>query len=141
MKRDLVTIRFYDDPIEAHLARCILENAGIGAYVNDEHTISLNRLWGYALGGVKLKVSTSDRESAILLLSESESLPYLDENEAEMKCPRCGSADLTSGVSRPRDWKSIGHLLVSFIFITYPLGFQRGMSCGQCGHFFDMNEQ
>ena len=59
---DLVAVRFYDDPMEAHLGRCLLLNEGIEAYIHDEHIIGLNRLLGVALGGVKLKVAKTDWE-------------------------------------------------------------------------------
>lgn len=57
----LVPVRWYDDPLEAHLARCLLENEGIEAFVHDEHIIGLNRALSYALGQVKLKVHETDR--------------------------------------------------------------------------------
>lgn len=133
---DLVPVRFYDDPLEAHLGRCLLENEGIGAYVNDEHIIGLNRVLGVALGGVKLKVAATDKEQALLILRETEHRPWLDEDGQPVRCPKCGSAELLNGISKPRTWNGLMHLGLGLLFGVYPLVRERGMHCTACGHFF-----
>lgn len=135
-RNDLVSVRFYDDPMEAHLGRCLLQNEGIEAYVNDEHIIGLNRVLGVALGGVKLKVATTDKERALAILRETEHRPYLDEENQPVQCPQCGSLDLRSGISKPRSWSGALHLAIGFLFSVYPLSTERGMLCDKCGHFF-----
>lgn len=137
---DLVPVRFYDDPMEAHLGRCLLENEGIAAYINDEHFIGLNRALGVALGGVKLKVAATDKEQALLILEETEHRPYLDDNDVPVPCPRCGSSDLANGISKPRSGNGLAHLVVGLLFGVYPLVNKRGMYCNACGHFFDRQE-
>ena len=133
---DLVPIRFYDDPMEAHLGRCLLQNEGIEAYVNDEYFIGLNRALGVALGGVKLKVAASDRELALQILSVTERRPYLDEDDQPVHCPKCGSTELLSGVSKPRTFNGFMHLGLGLLFGVYPLVAERGMYCNACRNFF-----
>lgn len=133
---DLVAVRFYDDPMEAHLGRCLLQNEGIEAYVNDEHFIGLNRALSVALGGVKLKVAATDKEQALLILRETEKRPYLDEEEKPIKCPACGSEELTNGVSKPRSGNGIFHWALALLFSVYPISIDRSMRCDRCGHFF-----
>ncbi len=133
---DLVSVRFYDDPLEAHLGRCLLQNEGIEAYVNDEHIIGLNRALGVALGGVKLKVASTDKERALLILQETEHRPYLDEDEQPIHCPKCGSTDLMNGISKPRSKNGIMHLALGLLFGVYPMVTERGMYCNVCKHFF-----
>ena len=134
---DLVPVRFYDDPMEAHLGRCLLQNEGIEAYVNDEHIIGLNRALGVALGGVKLKVALTDKERALLILQETEHRPYLDDEDKPIHCPKCGSADLLNGISKPRTGSGIFHLALGLLFSVYPLVTERGMLCNTCGQHFE----
>ncbi|HQY79578.1 MAG TPA: DUF2007 domain-containing protein [Flavobacteriales bacterium] len=133
---DLVPVRFYDDPMEAHLGRCLLQNEGIEAYIHDEHIIGLNRAFGVALGGVKLKVAATDKEQALLILQETEHRPYLDEDDQPVCCPKCGSTDLQSGVSKPRTNSGKFHWLLGLLFGVYPIVMERGMNCNACGEQF-----
>ena len=129
-------VRFYDDPMEAHLGRCLLQNEGIEAYIHDEHIIGLNRAFGVALGGVKLKVAATDKEQALLILQETEHRPYLDEDDQPVCCPKCGSTDLQSGVSKPRTNSGKFHWLLGLLFGVYPIVMERGMNCNACGEQF-----
>lgn len=133
---DLVPIRYYDDPLEAHLARCLLENEGLEAFVHDEHIIGLNRMFSYALGGIKLKVKEGDKAEALHLLEEIEHRPFLDEHDHALQCPRCGSEDLMTGILKPRTTSGIFHWLVGLLLAVYPLTIDRSMGCNQCGHHF-----
>ena len=133
---DLVSIRFYDDPLEAHMARCLLENEGIEAFVHDEHIIGLNRMFSYALGGIKLKVPEGSKADALRILEVTEHRPYLDEEEQPIRCPKCGSEELTNGVSRPRTTSGIFHWALALLFSVYPISLDRSMRCDSCGHLF-----
>ncbi len=133
---DLVPIRFYDDPLEAHMARCLLENEGIEAFVHDEHIIGLNRMFSYALGGIKLKVPEGSKEDALRILEVTEHRPFLDEEERPIHCPQCGSEALTNGVSRPRTTSGVFHWALALLFSVYPLSLDRSMRCDSCGHLF-----
>ena len=133
---DLVPVRFYDDPMEAHFGCCLLQNEGIEAYIHDEHIIGLNRAFGVALGGVKLKVAATDKEQALLILQETEHRPYLDEDDQPVCCPKCGSTDLQSGVSKPRTNSGKFHWLLGLLFGVYPIVMERGMNCNACGEQF-----
>ena len=133
---DLVSIRFYDDPLEAHMARCLLENEGIEAFVHDEHIIGLNRMFSYALGGIKLKVPEGSKADALRILEVTEHRPYLDEEEQPIRCPKCGSEELTNGVSRPRTKSGMFHWALALLFSVYPISLDRSMRCDSCGHLF-----
>jgi len=135
-EHDLIAVRFYDDPIEAHLARCLLENEGIEAFVHDEHIIGLNRMFSYALGGIKLKVAAAAKADALRILDETEHRPYLDEEERPLHCPKCGSTALTSGISKPRTASAMFHWALALLFSVHPLSLDRSMRCDGCGHLF-----
>jgi hypothetical protein len=133
---DLVPVRFYVDPLEAHMGRCLLQNEGIEAYVNDEHFIGLNRALGVALGGVKLKVATTDREKALKILEDAEHRPYLDEDGQPLRCPKCSSTDLQGGVTKPHTGNGFFHLAIAMLLGVYPLVTEPGMYCNACRTYF-----
>jgi hypothetical protein len=72
---NLITLKTFDNPIEAHLYRTILENEGIACEVFDEMTLGLNPFYNMAGGGVKLKIAEEDLEEATVILQKMESLP------------------------------------------------------------------
>lgn len=138
---DLVPVRFYDDPLDAHMARCLLENEGLKAFVHDEHIIGLNRAFSYALGQVKLKVATEDRTQALRILEEVERRPYLNEADQPICCPSCGSTDLANGVLRPRSFSGFIHWALALLFSVFPMSMDRFMQCSRCGHLFKRPEE
>ena len=133
---DLVPVRFYDDPMEAHLARCLLENEGIRAFVHDENIVGLNRMLSYAIGQVKLKVQGSDRTKALQILEELEHRPYLDEQQHAKACSNCKSTDLTMDIRQPRSPGAILHFILAAAFSVLPLSMDRSARCNRCGHIF-----
>lgn len=135
-EHDLVSIRFYDDPMEAHLARCLLENEGIAAFVHDENIVGLNRAFSYAVGGVKLKVQEMDRGEALKVLDSMDHRPFLDEEELPVTCPKCGATELTSRIVAPRTAKGMFHWVVAVLFAVYPMSVEPQFQCDRCGHVF-----
>lgn len=69
---DLVTISRYSLPIQAQLARTILESVGIESYVLDENVVALNPGYNYAFGGVRLQVRKSESRQASIALGIKE---------------------------------------------------------------------
>lgn len=65
MGDNLVTVKHYLQPHEAHLAQGVLEGEGIEVVLQDEH---LSQLYGSALGGVRLQVAEKDLTRAIEIL-------------------------------------------------------------------------
>ncbi|MBW2459009.1 MAG: hypothetical protein JRI68_31205 [Deltaproteobacteria bacterium] len=70
-----VTIRSFDFPHEAELARITLESSGVEARLRDLETVSTLSHLGPALGGVKLDVREEDAELAWELLEAEEVKP------------------------------------------------------------------
>lgn len=65
---ELATVRSYRDPVSAHVARAMLDEAGIPSFVWDEHLINVQWLYSTALGGAKLEVACRDLERAAAIL-------------------------------------------------------------------------
>lgn len=75
MPAEFVTIAHFRDPSQAHLARGVLESAGIEAHVFGDITGNLEPsfalLGGAGKGGIRLMVREADAAEARALLDES----------------------------------------------------------------------
>ncbi len=108
----LVTVGYFPNAFEAHLAAGHLENYGIPAVVAEDST-ALNRLGYLRPGGIRVRVRVQDADEARRVLSEVDELDeeYLvDDGEADEEpgqaddppvCPLCASPELQA---RPRVW-------------------------------------
>jgi hypothetical protein len=75
---DYVRIRSYDNYIPAHIALGRLQSAYISCYLQDEHTITIDPLLTYAIGGIKLMVAKNQAEWALDILDEGPEQPAGD---------------------------------------------------------------
>ena len=128
----LVTLRAYRDPLDAEFAKVRLENAGIPAFVLDQHLVGIQWLYSRAIGGVKIKVEASDLERATQVLDEDLSAELEQElgTEAEEteRCPACGSAEIHP--SRVQRNAAAISLLTSLPLI----GWRHAWICSACRH-------
>jgi Putative prokaryotic signal transducing protein len=67
---ELVTIARYQNLPEAWIAKGKLEAAGVPCFLADENIVSMNWLWGHAIGGIRLQVSSDYVETANHILSD-----------------------------------------------------------------------
>lgn len=119
-----MTVKSFRTPIEAHLARSVLENEGIEAFVRDEYSIGLRPYLSPSMGGVRLDVPEEDLERARALLD-------VPPAAADPKlCPECGGE--AAPVTDPTGYFAA---ILSTLFImvpSYPL--RQRFRCGKCGH-------
>ena len=87
---ELVTIASFASPPEAEMARLVLDDAGIPAFLEGLETESALRIW---IGDIKLQVRRSDSSAALAVLAEKEQTAQ-SETEAEdtdtTTCLSCG---------------------------------------------------
>jgi hypothetical protein len=129
----LVPIARFDLSAEAHLAKSVLEGAGIDCTLVDEEIVSLDWFYSLMMGGIKLCVRQSEAALARDLLT---SAPSQDSPEAPMEsveeerrppCPHCGSAD----VIHERVWHRFA--MGSLFVLGIPIPIQRnGWKCRKC---------
>jgi hypothetical protein len=120
--------------LEAHLARSVLEAAGIEAWIADEHTVSMDWTYSNAIGGVKVLVP-EDRlpEAQSLLSSDVQDLDGATRQDvaidvASDECTRCGGRAWASRLSNR------GLAIASWFLVGFPLGVPlRRRYCRQCG--------
>ncbi len=123
MKTSLVTIEAYQFVAEAELMRATLDQAGIDAYLADDHLIAMDWLMSAAVGGVKLQVAPADVAAAMSLVKEVQDkrrTSAKDDKSGELvqfECENCG------------------------LPISFP-AFRRGgvESCPECRQYVDVPE-
>ena len=131
---DFETIEIFDDYLAANFAKQKLEENDIYCYLADENTVTMQWTLKNAMGGIRLRVTTADKEKALKILKEqSEGLTVdhqIESNSGEVICPNCQSNNVgTEKFSKT----SIGltWLLLGFPF---PFRLRKDHRCFYCGH-------
>lgn len=128
----MITIRRFDNAIEAYLLKSMLHNEGIPAYIVDENIVTLVPLYSNLVGGVKLCVSEFDVERATLALTEVEKTGFYDESGDRISCPKCNSTSFYDGFKTVKSVSGIIAYIVSLFFGVYPLYYKSVKRCKNC---------
>lgn len=123
-----ISIRSYDNYINANLERSLLEEAGINCHIKDEFTVTIDPLLSPALGGMKLMVEEKNVTKALGLLNDSDRL-YLQ----SVPCPNCkqSSLEFITVTTRYDSW--IGKIK-SLILNGQEQQVKQFYRCSNCGH-------
>lgn len=130
-----VTVDSFLHPIDAHLAKGLLESEGIPVLLHSEHHVWSAWPLASALGGIRLQVPRGHLLTARALLDRQRSGEFqraLEEQQGipEARCPRCGSENLRAERS---PWSVL--LLLATLGLSgviFPPGI-RARRCGGCG--------
>jgi hypothetical protein len=133
---DRTTIASFGNPVEANLARGLLESNGFECWLLDVNYMSLEgEVLAGIQGGIRLQVRAADAAEARAVLDAPSPEPGADDAhgfvpaDEVVRCPKCGSANAKPG--RP----SFLFALASLLLLGLPLIFRRGaMECGICRH-------
>ncbi len=134
----LLTVKIFQNSIDAHLFKSRLENEGIDSYLFDENINSMNMLYGVAVGGIKLKVNESDKEKVQRVLQEIE-----EEKRAAaifIKCPVCESTEHYNNFISIQGWKAFLATVLAFLTFSYPAYQKKVYKCKECGNEFEEGE-
>ncbi len=137
----LETVGTYSQPYEAHIAQKRLRDAGIPAFLRNEHTISIDWLLSQALGGVKVMVPSDRAEEARQVLQSDGEVQLSSVLEDPITCPACGSPDTEP--TQVRKFHSVWPFALSavvfyffgpeFIILVFPFFFGGpGVLCHTC---------
>lgn len=132
MHDKLITLSTFDNSFQAHLMKTKLEDAGIMVYIFDENIITLNPLFSNVVGGIKLKIHESDLGKAKEIVESVNNVPYTDEQDIIIRCPKCNSEQIETVISQKSNAKSIVALFVSLLTFTTPLYVEHTLSCKEC---------
>jgi predicted Zn-ribbon and HTH transcriptional regulator len=137
----LVVVGRFSQPHEAHLARSVLQAAGIEAIVADDHIVAVNWLYSNVVGGVKVLVPVADADMARAVLAtpaqvdaEAVAADDLTSLRSEVdRCPKCGSHNLVPTAPGRR------LLFLSWLLVGIPIfPVLRRTRCRDCGYRFRM---
>lgn len=132
----LITLKVFDNIIEAHLVKSKLESEDIACYLFDENINTMYPLYNLATGGIKLKIDEADAEKAQLVLQEINNSQYSDSDNQKLSCPECGSEELYDNFKSMKGKKGIFSAILSFLFMAYPIYYKVVYKCKVCGHEF-----
>lgn len=134
---ELITLKTFETPIEAHILRSKLESENIDAFVFDEHSIGINQFLSNAIGGVKVKIKEEDTARAMKVLDEINATDYTNDLDEIIVCPKCGSKAYYSYFKSMKGRKGLLSLLSSILFWVYPIYYKNVFKCKKCEEEFD----
>ena len=132
----LVTVKTFDNPMDAHLLRSKLESEGVHCFLFDENIVGLNPLYNVTVGGIKLKINEDDVDKVKVILAEIENTPHTDEEDVVISCPKCGSTNIDSGFKSMKGLKGILSAITSFILMVVPVYHNPVFKCRNCEEEF-----
>ncbi len=137
----LILLKTLDDGISAHILKTRLESEGIQCFIHDENIVTLNPLYNFAVGGVKLKVNEVDLERAVNVLKEIEETPYTDDEEEDICCPKCQSTELYADFKSMKNPAGVLAAITSFLLVVFPFYYKSVYRCKKCGTEFNVKKK
>ena len=152
-RRSPLTVATFLHPLDAHVARGILEGAGIPSFLAHEEIVALNYFWANGFHGIKLQVTAENAEEAReVLLGEPDDEHELGEEDGQPRCARCGSYHTRYETYNIKaaylatllaffpllDVKAIFVLLLPIFLFLIP---KRAWVCQSCGHSWKVSRR
>jgi Zn finger protein HypA/HybF involved in hydrogenase expression len=127
---DFITVNAYNNYVEAHIAKGVLEEQGIACWLKDENTVTIDPILTNAVGGIKVMVPKEEAQRAWDILQALKK-----EKQLDVVCPKCGSHNIEL-VSTPR--KAINWLsaISTFFLGDYAMAIDKVNHCFDCKHEF-----
>ena len=132
---DFVVINAYNNYIDAHIARGVLEEEGINCWLKDENTVTIDPILTNAVGGIKVMVYKEQAERAWEILSNLKK-----EQQQSVVCPKCGSHNIEL-VSTPRKAINWISAITTFFLGDFAMTIDKVNHCFDCKHEFPQKEQ
>jgi len=129
-----IVINSYNNYVDAHIARGVLEEEGINCWLKDEHTVTIDPILTNAVGGIKIMVFNSQAERAWEILSALKN----DQKQANA-CPQCGSHN-TELVSTPRKAINWISAITTFFLGDFAMTIDKVHHCFDCKREFPKSD-
>ncbi|MFT4805111.1 MAG: hypothetical protein ACI9YE_002326 [Psychroserpens sp.] len=133
---ELVTIKTFDNLIEAHMMKSKLESENIICFMFDENIVGLNPLYNVTVGGIKLTINQFDFDKATEIINAYDNSILTDDEGELIECPKCKTQDVFSGFKSMKGAKGIVSAIVSFLFMVFPMYYKTVYKCKSCGNEF-----
>ena len=126
-----IVLRTYDNYIPAHMMLQRLEDEHIRAYLQDEHTVTIDPILSNAIGGIKLMVHQEQVGRAMELINGYEQV-----YKQALACPKCGSNNVhfVTQSGNPMNWLSA---IFSWLFGNYAISVKNIYRCFDCDFEFE----
>jgi predicted RNA-binding Zn-ribbon protein involved in translation (DUF1610 family) len=124
---NFIPLRAYDSYIDANLRLQQLEAEGIRAYLQDEHTVTIDPILSNAVGGIKLLVYEEQVDRAREIIDTLEK-----EYRNSFVCPSCGSQKFyeVTDTKKAVNWLSA---IITYLFGNYAVSLSKVFKCFDCG--------
>ncbi|WOD44696.1 DUF2007 domain-containing protein [Hwangdonia lutea] len=136
MSETFKTIARFQYSSEAQIVKGRLEAEGIQVFLSDNLTIDTDPLVSNAIGGVKLKVLSSQAMEAQHILNTIHKYS-LDDDGNILNCPNCKGEKIEL-FSTVKDLKSFFAFIFGFLFGALPLHAKHKYKCEDCNTEFDL---
>ena len=133
---NLITIKTFDNTVDAHILKARLENEAIVCYLFDENIVSINPLYNITVGGIKLKINEIDKSKALEIITEIENTPSTNEKDEKISCPKCNSSNVFLNHRSINGLGAIISVISSFLLTIFPFYFKTIYKCKDCGKEF-----
>ena len=130
------TIARFQYSAEAQIIKGRLESEGIQVFLFDNITIDTDPLVSNAIGGVKLKVLSTEAIEAQRILDAIKKYS-VDDKGNKINCPNCKGEKIEL-FSTIKDLKSFFAFIFGFLFGTLPLYAKHKYRCEDCKEEFDL---
>ena len=130
------TIAKFQYSSEAQIIKGRLEADGIQVFLSDEFTIDTDPLVSNAIGGVKLKVLSTDALKAQHILQTIKKYSVDDDGNV-INCPNCKSEKIEL-FSTIKDVKSLFWFIFGVLFSSLPFYTRHKYRCEDCNTEFDL---
>lgn len=130
------TIARFQYSTEAQIIKGRLEADGIQVFLSDNLTIDTDPLVSNAIGGVKLKVLSTDALKAQHILDSIKKYSTDDDGNS-IECPKCKSEKIEL-FSTIKDAKSLFWFVFGVLFSSLPFYTKHKYRCESCKTEFDL---
>jgi predicted RNA-binding Zn-ribbon protein involved in translation (DUF1610 family) len=132
---DFILLNSYNNYVEAHIAKGVLEEEGVPSWLKDEFTLTINPILTNAVGGIKIMVAKEDAKKAREILAR-----IAEEKKLTLICPQCGSHNIEF-VSTPRKASNWLTAISTFFLGDYAIALNKVNHCFDCKHEFPEAKQ
>ena len=132
MSEELVTVATSYDIVEAEFLRNHLEAEGFEVYLADENIVGFYNLLANAVGGVKIRVPSSEAGEALEFIDDLRNAEIVGEEFEKVdtgygECGKCRSRDLSL------KWERVGIKDILLFLGLSSAKPKRKLHCNECG--------
>ena len=127
-----ITLKVFNNSIEAHLLKSKLANIGVSSTLLNEHSSTLYPINNNSNGGIRMQINESDKEMALLVISDLENKNYFNEGSTPVVCPNCASTEITPKKNNTKGFKGFLSLLSLLFFGILTVSQKYVFVCDNC---------